>query len=60
MSQIKIPLEEMTVKAICVDCKHYDRKEGVCTATNPFAKTGDTHYLLLREKVACYGYEPAT
>ncbi len=58
MSPVKIMPDEMTVKSICLDCKHYDQKGGVCTATNPFAKTGDTYYLLLIDKSSCYGFEP--
>jgi len=54
----KIMPDEMAVKAICLDCKHYDRKGGVCTATNPFVKDGDKHYLLLPDKSSCYGFEP--
>jgi hypothetical protein len=60
MSKVmKIKPEEMTIKSICLDCKNYDRKGGSCTATNPFAKTGDNHYLLLTDKSSCYGFEKA-
>lgn len=55
----KILPDEMSIKSICLDCKHYDQKIGVCTAKNPFAKTGDTHYLLLAEKSSCYGFVQA-
>jgi hypothetical protein len=53
----KIKPDEMTKKSICLNCKHYDKKAGVCTAVNPFAKTADTHYLLLVDKSACFGFE---
>ncbi|MFX1576129.1 MAG: hypothetical protein ACFFCF_03045 [Promethearchaeota archaeon] len=56
---IKILPDEMSIKSICLDCKHYDRKVGVCTGKNPFAKTGETNYLLLLDKSSCYGFEKA-
>ncbi len=59
MTPEKIMPDEMSVKSLCLDCKHYDRKGGTCTATNPFAKVGDTHYLVLMDKTSCYGYEQA-
>ncbi|MFX0169630.1 MAG: hypothetical protein ACFE89_09795 [Candidatus Hodarchaeota archaeon] len=55
MSPIKIMPDEMSIKSICLDCKNYDRKKGVCMGQNPLAK-GET-YLLLAEKVSCFGYE---
>jgi ribosomal protein L36 len=56
---LKIMPDEMSVKSICSNCKHYDRKGGVCTAKSPFAKKGDAHYLLLVDKSSCYGFETA-
>lgn len=56
---VKIMPDKMSVKSICLECKHYDRKRGECGATNPFAKKGDTHYLLLSDKASCYGFEKA-
>jgi hypothetical protein len=53
----KLLPDQMSIKSICLDCKHYKRKLGSCGAKNPFAKTGDKHYLLLAEKSACYGFK---
>jgi hypothetical protein len=56
MSQ-KIKPDEMSIKSICLNCKNYDKKAGACTGVNPFAKAGDTHYLLLADKSSCYGFK---
>jgi len=56
---IKIMPDKMTVKSICSECKHYDRKRGECGATSPFAKKGDAHYLLLSVYASCYGFDKA-
>ena len=50
--------DEMSIKSICLDCKNYDRKVGVCTAKNPLAN--NEIYLLIREKVSCFGFESST
>ncbi|MFX1474997.1 MAG: hypothetical protein ACFFCO_05955 [Promethearchaeota archaeon] len=55
MSRKLLP-DQMSIKSICLDCKHYQRKQGTCGATNPFAKEGDKHYLLLSDKSACFGF----
>jgi len=55
MSPPNIMPDEMSIKSICLDCKHYDRKLGVCTAKNPFAN--NETYLILAEKVSCFGFE---
>ncbi|MFX1317719.1 MAG: hypothetical protein ACFE9D_08085 [Promethearchaeota archaeon] len=55
----KIMPDEMSVKSICLNCKNYDKKTGTCTSVNPFAKKGDTHYLLLTDKSSCYGFQQA-
>jgi hypothetical protein len=55
MSPAKIMPDEMSIKSICLDCKKYDRKAGICTGKNPLAK-GET-YLLIHEKVSCFGFE---
>ncbi len=60
MSPSRIMPDEMSVKSICLDCTNYDRKGGVCSAINPFAQKGDNHFLALREKSACYGYDKAS
>lgn len=57
MSPQKVMPDEMTIKSLCLECKNYDRKKGLCTATNPLAKKGDTHYLILMDKTACFGFE---
>ncbi len=49
--------DDMSIKAICLDCKNYDRKGGICTGTNTYAKAGDTHFLLLFDKSSCFGFE---
>lgn len=54
---IKIMPDDMSIKAICLDCKNYDRKGGICTGTNTYAKAGDTHFLLLFDKSSCFGFE---
>ncbi len=59
MAPQKIMPDEMTMKSICLNCKNYDRKTGTCTATNPFAKTGDKHYLILVDKSSCFGFDQA-
>jgi hypothetical protein len=55
----KIMPDEMSIKSICLDCKNYDRKGGVCKGTNPFVKSGDKSYLLLVDKASCYGFDKA-
>jgi hypothetical protein len=60
MGPLKIMSNEMSITSICLKCKHYNQNEGQCQATNPFAKKGDSHFLLLREKSACYGFETET
>ena len=57
MAPQKIMPNEMAITSICLKCIHYNQKQGRCRATNPFAKKGEKHYLLLPDKSACYGFE---
>jgi hypothetical protein len=59
MTPQKVMPDDMIFKSICLKCKKYDRKKGLCTGTNPFAKAGDKHYLVLADKTACFGFEEA-